>query len=137
LVFVEPATCLIGRSRDCTICLPQELGHLDVSGHHCVLEIVPPALRVRDLGSLNGTHVNGKKIGQRVTSRVNRDMDASHPPPVALLDGDEIRLGEHTVFRVGVYTAEGEKKASKRLGAQAANGVLRRRSICEPNRAYL
>jgi pSer/pThr/pTyr-binding forkhead associated (FHA) protein len=62
---------------------------------------------VHDLGSLNGTYVNGKKIGQRVTSRVNRDMDASHPPPVALLDGDEIRLGEHTAFRVGVYTGEG------------------------------
>ena len=109
LVFVEPATCLIGRSRDCTICLPQELGHLDVSGHHCVLEIVPPALRVRDLGSLNGTFVNDKKVGQRITLQVNQDMDASHPSPVALIDGDEIRLGEHTAFRVCVFTGGGEE----------------------------
>jgi hypothetical protein len=43
-VFAEPATCLIGRSRDCTICLPEELGHLDVSHHHCLFEIAPPAL---------------------------------------------------------------------------------------------
>lgn len=105
-VFNEPTLCLIGRSRDCTISLPQEVEHLDVSRHHCVLEIAPPALRVRDLGSLNGTFVNGKKIGQRVTSGVNRDMDASHPPPVVLADGDEIRLGEHTAFRVCIFTEE-------------------------------
>jgi pSer/pThr/pTyr-binding forkhead associated (FHA) protein len=61
------------------------------------------------LGSHNGTYVNGKKIGQHVTSQVKRDIVASHPPPVVLSDGDEIRLGEHTVFRVGVYTEEGEK----------------------------
>lgn len=105
-VFSEPISCSIGRSRDCTITLPQEAEHLDVSRHHCILEIVPPTLRVRDLGSLNGTFVNGKKIGQRVTSQVNRDMDASHPPPVVLSDGDEIRLGEHTAFRVCIFGEE-------------------------------
>jgi pSer/pThr/pTyr-binding forkhead associated (FHA) protein len=105
-VFSEPTPCLIGRSRDCTIALPQEAEHLDVSRHHCLLEIAPPALRVRDLGSLNGTYVNGKKIGQRVTSQANRDLDASHPPPVVLFDGDEIRLGEHTAFRVCICTEE-------------------------------
>lgn len=107
-VFTEPISCLIGRSRDCTISLPQEVEHLDVSRHHCALEIAPPALRIRDLGSLNGTFVNGKKIGQRVTSGVNRDIDASHPPPVVLCDGDEIRLGEHTAFRVCTFTEEQE-----------------------------
>ena len=105
-VFAEPTSCRVGRSRDCTIPLAQEVEHLDVSRHHCLLEIAPPALRVRDLGSLNGTFVNGKKIGQRVTSGVNRDMDASHPPPVVLFDGDEIRLGEHTAFRVCICSEE-------------------------------
>ncbi len=107
-VFSEPTSCSIGRSRDCTISLPQEVEHLDVSRRHCVLEIAPPHLRIRDLGSLNGTFVNGKKIGQRVTSQVNRDMDASHPPPVVLFDGDEIRLGEHTAFRVCIFAEERE-----------------------------
>jgi serine/threonine-protein kinase len=126
-VFTQPISCSIGRSRDCTICLPQEAEHLDVSRHHCILEIVPPALRVRDLGSLNGSFVNGKKIGQRVTSQVNRDMDASLPPPVVLLDGDEIRLGEHTAFRVCIFNEEqenGERKhfdpSSHGEGAQSA-----------------
>jgi hypothetical protein len=107
-VFTEATTCLIGRSRDCTIPLPQEAEHLDVSRHHCTLEIAPPSLRVRDLGSLNGTYVNGKKIGQRITSQINRDMDATPPPSVVLLDGDEIRLGEHTAFRVCIFAEEHE-----------------------------
>ncbi|MGH7226813.1 MAG: FHA domain-containing protein, partial [Gemmataceae bacterium] len=67
-VFDEAATCLIGRSRDCTIALPLEAEHLDISRHHCLVEIAPPSVRVRDLGSLNGTYVNGKKIGQRRAS---------------------------------------------------------------------
>ena len=113
-VFAEPISCSIGRSRDCTISLPEAAEHLDVSRHHCVLEIVPPALRVRDLGSLNGTFVNGKKIGQRVTSQVNRDMDASRPPAVVLLDGEEIRLGEHTAFRVCIFSAEQENRERER-----------------------
>src|SRR5581483_6769115 len=107
-VFSEPASCLIGSSTDCTICLPEKLGHLNVSRHHCLFEFAPPAIWVHDLGSLKGTYVNGKKIGQRVTSPVNGDWDGNYPPPVRLFDGDEIRLDEHTVFRVCIYTNEEE-----------------------------
>ena len=32
---------------------------------HCLLDINPPDIRVRDFGSLNGTYVNGTMIGQR------------------------------------------------------------------------
>lgn len=109
--FDEPATCLIGRSRDCTIVLPLEAEHLDVSRHHCVLEIAPPSLRVRDLGSLNGTYVNGKKIGQRGACLAPADLEGSHHPMVALIDGDEVRLGGHTAFRVCIFSPEREEIA--------------------------
>jgi pSer/pThr/pTyr-binding forkhead associated (FHA) protein len=33
-----------------------------LSRHHCELEIDPPALQVRDLGSRNGTYLNGKEV---------------------------------------------------------------------------
>jgi pSer/pThr/pTyr-binding forkhead associated (FHA) protein len=112
-VFAEPVTCCIGRSRHCTITLPHEEEHLDVSRRHCLLEIAPPALRVRDLGSLNGTYVNGKKIGQRCSSEANEDLETSDQPAVALIDGDEIRLGEHTAFRVCIFTGEWENRARK------------------------
>ena len=120
-VFAEPTQCSIGRSRDCTINLPQEAEHLDISRRHCLLEIDPPALRVQDLGSLNGTFVNGKKIGQRGRSDATWNDETGEHPVVALIDGDEIRLGEHTAFRVCIYSGEREKPVRK---ARRSSGEL-------------
>jgi pSer/pThr/pTyr-binding forkhead associated (FHA) protein len=108
-VFQEAMNCLIGRSRDCAIVLPLEREHLDVSRRHCLLEIVPPSVRIRDLGSLNGTSINGKKIGQRGASQLPAPVDGSLSRPVVLIDGDEIQLGEHTAFRVCVFDPKREK----------------------------
>ena len=36
-----------------------------VSRHHCKLDIDPPHVGVRDLGSRNGTYINGRLIGLR------------------------------------------------------------------------
>ncbi len=98
--FDKPTTCVVGRARDCTIALPFEAEHLDVSRHHCQLEISPPDVRVRDLGSLNGTFVNGRKIGQREGPMVPPDADGDSSQAVELSVGDEIQLGGHTAFRV-------------------------------------
>ena len=100
-VFREPTHCVIGRSRACTIALPLEAEHLDVSRRHCILDIEPPDLRIRDLGSLNGTYVNGHKIGQR-DGRAAPTFDGPTAPAVALTAGDEIQLGENTAFRVWI-----------------------------------
>src|SRR5712692_4405463 len=62
-VFHDEARCVLGRSPECDIALPMDLIHRDVSRHHCAFEFDPPIVRVRDLGSLNGTYVNGEKIG--------------------------------------------------------------------------
>jgi pSer/pThr/pTyr-binding forkhead associated (FHA) protein len=109
--FDEPTACLIGRSRDCTITLPFEAEHLDVSRHHCLVEIAPPAVYVRDLGSLNGTFINGKKIGQRCMFLAPADVEGIHQPMVALSDGDEIQLGANTAFRVSLFSPEWEDSA--------------------------
>ena len=99
--FENSTRCIIGRADDCDIQLPADMEHADVSRHHCALEIDPPAVCLRDLESLNGTYVNGRKIGQR------------HPPPTGdtrplnrfttheLKHGDEVRIG-HTILRVDV-----------------------------------
>jgi hypothetical protein len=34
-------------------------------------------------------------MASRLTLQVNRDKDASHASAVMLIDGDEVRLGEH------------------------------------------
>ena len=64
-VFDERSTCLIGRGEDCSPRLPNDEHHRSVSRHHCMLDINPPDVRIRDFGSRNGTYVNGVKIGQR------------------------------------------------------------------------
>src|SRR5579884_796999 len=100
-VFDKPTTCVIGRADDCTISLPREEEHLYVSRHHCRLEISPPAIRVRDLGSTNGTFVNGRKIGQR-NSHAAPGSAQTGSRAVELLAGDEIGLSDHIAFRVSV-----------------------------------
>jgi pSer/pThr/pTyr-binding forkhead associated (FHA) protein len=100
-VFGERTRCIIGRADDCDIQMPADYEHTDVSRHHCMLDIDPPSVRVRDLGSRNGTFVNGKKIGQRPDRVAAEEADLGQFAVQDLKDGDEIRMG-HTVFRVGV-----------------------------------
>src|SRR5437870_4337936 len=64
-VFDERTSCILGRAADCSPRLPNDDDHITISRHHCLLDINPPDIRVRDFGSLNGTYVNGEKIGQR------------------------------------------------------------------------
>jgi len=54
---------LIGREQDCHLRPNSDL----VSRHHCVFTVDDFTVRLRDLGSINGTFVNGERIqGQRV-----------------------------------------------------------------------
>jgi pSer/pThr/pTyr-binding forkhead associated (FHA) protein len=99
--FERPTHCVVGRAEDCDIQLPPDGEHADVSRHHCLLEIAPPTVQVRDLGSRNGTYVNGEKIGQRPHNQAPEDADPSQFEAQPLKDGDLFRVG-NTVFRVEV-----------------------------------
>ena len=79
--FDQHETFLIGRSETAHFCLPEDRYF---SRNHCILEIAPPQIFLRDLGSTNGTYVNG----QRVES-------------IYLKSGDHIQGGE-TVLGVEV-----------------------------------
>ncbi len=54
--FDQHDTFMIGRSEDSQFCLPHDRFF---SRHHCIIEIAPPQAFLRDLGSTNGTFVNG------------------------------------------------------------------------------
>src|SRR5262249_12611551 len=62
-VLENGAHCVVGRAKDCSIQVPDDLSL--VSRHHCLIDVDAPDVRVRDLGSLNGTYVNGETIGRR------------------------------------------------------------------------
>jgi len=57
--FDQPDTFLIGRAEKAHFCLPDDRFF---SRHHCLLEIAPPQCFLRDLGSTNGTFVNGRPV---------------------------------------------------------------------------
>jgi serine/threonine protein kinase len=92
-------TFLFGRSPDCHA----ELAASDTtaSRHHFLLEVNPPHARLRDLGSLNGTHVNGQKHGGRGRQESPEEAARRKLPEVDLRDGDHIRVGA-TVFEVAI-----------------------------------
>ena len=102
-VFSERSTCIIGRGLDCNPRLPDDDFHGTISRNHCLLDINPPDVRIRDFGSMNGTFVNGKKIGQRQAGLAAGEAILSEFPEYDLVDKDEIKLGG-TVFKVMVYT---------------------------------
>ena len=57
--FTQHDTFLIGRNPEAHLCLPDDRFF---SRNHCLLEINPPRSFLRDLGSTNGTFVNGSKL---------------------------------------------------------------------------
>jgi eukaryotic-like serine/threonine-protein kinase len=93
-VFTERTTALIGRARDCD---PRVDVDKEISRHHCLFDINPPGLRVRDLGSMNGTFVNGEQIGRRPAGQTPEEGARLVQRERDLLDGDEVRIGRATV----------------------------------------
>ncbi len=91
--FDHSRQCQVGRAVDCEIQVPSTAENRDVSRHHCVLDIEPPQVWVRDLGSKNGTFVNDQLIDSFP------EGDATE-----LRDGDEVRIG-HCHIRVRMAEA--------------------------------
>jgi pSer/pThr/pTyr-binding forkhead associated (FHA) protein len=108
-VFGNRTICTVGRAHDCFLQLPGDLLHRNISRHHCLLDIDPPVVRVRDLGSRNGTYINGKKIGQRAQTAAAEDSGASDLPEYAVFSGDTIQLGD-TMLEVSVCPLDDSRK---------------------------
>ena len=53
---------VIGRRHSCDLCIPL----MSVSKRHCQLNYDEGVLKIRDLGSRNGIHLNGKRIDEAV-----------------------------------------------------------------------
>jgi len=94
-VFEEPQLCLVGRAPSCHIQI-SAVGHMQVSRHHCLFEIDPPLVRIRDLHSKNGTYVNGERV--EYVADLADPLDA---PGTNLKDGDIVLVG-NAIVRVTV-----------------------------------
>ena len=99
--FDTRTTCIIGRAKDCYPKIPDDDKHRTISRYHCLLDINPPDIRVRDFGSKNGTFVNSQKIGQREAHQSPEEAAQIQFPEYDLREGDEFTLSD-TSFRVAV-----------------------------------
>ena len=93
--YTEADRIFIGRQDDCGIVLPEKT----VSRYHCVLTVNPPTVRLQDFGSLNGTFINGKKIGQRDRDKSPEEAKYEKYQEFDLHDGDLIRLGKRSELK--------------------------------------
>ena len=64
---------LVGRGDDCDL----RIDHKSVSKHHCVLVKTDGLVLLRDLGSTNGTRVNGQRV-RRGTLLPNDDLSVAN-----------------------------------------------------------
>lgn len=100
--FETHDTFIFGRETDCHARLSST--DTTASRHHFLLEVNPPDARICDLGSLNGTHVNGVKYGGRPKNMTPEEARRMTTEPVDIKDGDEIKVGS-TVFKVRIESS--------------------------------
>ncbi len=105
--------CVLGRTVDCAVQLTGESLDQLTSRHHCQLLLDPPCVWLQDLGSTNGTYLNGQRIEADRGRRVS--------PQVELNDGDVVMVGASSI-RVEVITCPNEVAASDQAAPLWANG---------------
>lgn len=102
--FERKESVLVGRQGDCGI----RLSDATVSRYHCELDIDPPHIRVRELGSMNGTCLNGVPIGiQRAKAPTSmresiRMISVAGQGFVEMKDGDYLSVGNECEIMVYV-----------------------------------
>jgi diguanylate cyclase (GGDEF)-like protein len=115
---VQPVTSeelVLGRDEE----LPARIDDRGMSRRHARIYRVVGEWAVEDLGSTNGTFVNGERLGKR---------------PHRLRDGDRIQLGETTVLRVSMQDADEQEVARRAYESTVRDpltGVFNRRHFDE------
>ncbi|MEM9186362.1 MAG: FHA domain-containing protein [Planctomycetota bacterium] len=96
---------VIGRASDCTL----RAGSEAISRRHCVILLKDGAAAIRDLGSRNGTHVNGEAV---TDERL-------------LVNGDTVRVGPLEFVFHGAVDIAHEKKPKVKSVAEAVDRAAR------------
>ncbi|MDX9720695.1 MAG: GGDEF domain-containing protein [Myxococcota bacterium] len=100
---LSQANTIIGRSSQCTIRLEDQ----SISRQHACFHVVGEHVFVEDLGSANGTYVNGELI----------------QPDVPLQEGDKITLGKLTILRFSLNDVFDEQFHRKLYDAALRDGL--------------
>lgn len=103
-------TTVVGRREDCDVRIPLS----EISRKHCRLLKQGDTLKVEDLGSSNGTHINGQRV-----------------QAASLSAGDTIQIGS-VVFVVQLDGVPGDDEIVPRTAAAAKGGADDTASQSEP-----
>jgi pSer/pThr/pTyr-binding forkhead associated (FHA) protein len=134
LVCNEKALLILGRMDDCALATSDNT----VSRYHCLIEIAPPSVMVRDFGSLNGTYLNGKKIGQRekeVSAEEAWKANENEGSVFEVKSGDRLGLGPDCEITIEVKTDKGEETRNANRSCEVCGSPLPSGDgpgICEP-----
>ncbi|MFH1090672.1 MAG: protein kinase, partial [Pseudomonadota bacterium] len=120
--FIQKTECVFGRGSDCYPRFPDDEANQTVSRYHCRVEVDPPRVRVRDLGSLNGTFVNGRLIGRRAEEEAPEQATEKKFPELELKEGDELRVGEN-LFSVHLAVPANCTECGKELTREQAEAT--------------
>lgn len=90
--FRGTAPALLGRAADSDISFCGDNRDLCISRRHCRLTFEPPIVSIEDLGSANGTYINGHRCEPLASGDA---CDGSHveQKPRAASDGDIMTVG--------------------------------------------
>lgn len=103
--FPLPSTVtVIGRRHSCDLCIPLA----SVSKKHCQLNSDDGVLKIRDLGSRNGTQLNGKRINQ-ATIKAGDSVKIGPLTFVLQINGQPDKFAEHSSDDTGLAQQDTEK----------------------------
>ena len=111
IVLAKPGTFLVGRAEDCDIRIPNDFEYRTVSRHHCLVVVKPEEIRVRDLGSRNGTFVNGIRIGRMQGLPPDKNSERETWGDYELKSGDQLRAAD-IAFSVSVADGDASQQPS-------------------------
>jgi pSer/pThr/pTyr-binding forkhead associated (FHA) protein len=91
---------VFGRGPECHVRPNSEM----ISRQHCLLRVTPLGVHVRDLGSVNGTLVNGTRVLEERALHVG-DVLQLGPLVLQMIPEEEADCLEHTVAEAAVLAA--------------------------------
>ena len=90
---------MLGRQRSCSIVFTDAT----VSNNHCILEISPKSVLVRDCDSTNGTFINGKKIGRYEDGNSGDEVNKTG---FSMKTGDRLGLGKSCELKLEIIEVQ-------------------------------
>ena len=124
--FCGPTRCLIGRAGDCFVQLAGMPRDGLISRHHCELVIAPPVFKLNDLGSQNGTFINGSRV-ESVELRLTLKADGAAADAEPFLNQGDLLTTGGTTFRMDVVECPPRDKVVDKVPLWEEGGISVRR----------